>query len=154
MIGIYKYNEKAMEFELLSSGDFSLPGLLTVTPGGSSAVAKFYIRNSDPNKFYPEVSLSARGLGNQLLEGASFVIKLCSGDARPSENTWNSLPPNDESTLGTGNPPPGNLPPLGNEEQPDTKYYPFWLRMTPSKSMPVGELRLSFRVSATESIYE
>lgn len=163
MINIYKLNDSSGTFELISSEDFENPATFHISPGGSALTKKFFIRNDDETKFYTGLILKP-SVSNSAISGLSMKVKLLSGDKAPSETRWaavaangslSELNPNEAAVLQSpleGGSIDTRLPNLGTADIPDTKYYPFWIRVEAAKGSPNGAVTCGLTLTYTEGL--
>jgi hypothetical protein len=165
MINIYKLEESSGSFSLISSDDFDNPATFNIAPGGSALTKKFYIRNDDPTKYYTGLVLHP-SVNGSAIAGTSLRVKLLSGDKQPSDTRWSAVAangslsesdPGDAAVLQSpldGGPIDTRLPNLGTAAAPDTRYYPFWIRVEAAKGSPIGALSCGLTLTYTEHLVD
>jgi len=167
MIKLYILNESTATFDEISSVTFAAPVLLATSPGGSPVTKKVYIRNTDATKYYTDIRLRPTSTIGAAITSTAVSIKLLSGDKEPAENRWASVAPNGP---GSGDDPldPNDcavlqsplvggaidtrLPELGSAGHADTKYYPFWVRVSCTRGCPQGDLNFALEIEYTEHL--
>ena len=165
MLAIYKLDESTATFSPISSQDFSSPASFSVTPGGSVLTKKFYIRNDDDTKYYTGVVLRPITTSNAAIASTAVTVKLLSGDKAPSDDRWNAVGANGPSNIITSLDPAAcavlqsplsggsldtKLPEFGAAGTPDTKYYPFWIRVSAGKGAPISTLQFGLKATYVE----
>lgn len=165
MLRIYKFEESTSSFSALTSADFTNPASFNVTPGGTALVKKFYIRNDDATKYYDGVILRPVTSTDAVISGTAVQVKLLSGDVMPTDTRWAAVGSNGPDSGDDATDPADcavlqspiegdtldtRLPEFGSAGTPDTKYYPFWIRVESARSAPLGVLSLGLQVTYTE----
>lgn len=162
MIYVYRFDDGTASFVPVSSGDFTDPASVTVAPGGSSSTKKFFIRNDDENTYYTDLILRPVTHIGTPIASSTLRIKLLSGDALPVEDRWQSVgangstnDPEESAVLQSpiiGGAVDTRLPSLGSPGTPDTRYYPFWVRVYADKGAPIGIISLALSLDSTEHL--
>lgn len=165
MLRIYKLDESTATFSPISSMDFQSPANFRVTPGGPPIVKKFYIRNDDDTKYYSSVVLRPITSTNAAIGSTALTVKLLSGDKSPSSDRWDAVAANGPASIIDALNPAAcavlqsplegdaldtRLPNFGTAVAADTKYYPFWIRVSAGKGAPISTLQLGLRIDYVE----
>ena len=143
MITLFELEDETTgTIKTISAGTFASPVVKSIPPGGTR-VFRLYLRNTDPTKYYDQVTLRpVTAIGADIVDG-SIGIKLLSGSRRPTPDEWAATPVNSESilssTLAIAN---RKLPTLGNVNTPDNKSYAIWVSVFRPMSAPVGDFSL------------
>lgn len=136
---VYQINEQDYVFAELSAGTFEEAAILSGTPGGSAVVKKLFLRNDDATKWYSDIVISPKTTIGGEITGTNLRIKLLSGDTKPTEADWAGAEVNSDASLQSplaGGPRNTRLPELGAAGTADQRYYPFWIWIQASPSLP------------------
>jgi len=154
-IDIYSMNPETMAMEKATMSALVNPIKAFLAPGGGRSQTKLFLRNDDVARFYHDITLKPTTVIGADIVGAPFVIKLLSGQRRPSESDWGSANDNSASTItspvAAGQPRNRQMPDLGALGAPDTNYYPFWVSVELIKGAPIGAALFSIEIDYTES---
>lgn len=155
-IKLYYLDEEALEFRELSSGTMIDPLRLSAKPGGSKVMRKVFVRNDDNTKFYTDITIKPVQYPSYAdIVGTHIVVKLLSGNTKPTETEWNAANANSSSTLTSpigGTYARTQIPELGGVGSPDTNYYPIWVMLEAAKSSPLSEVSLALSCDYTEGV--
>lgn len=136
---VYQIDEQDYLFTELSVGTFEEAVVLSGRPGGSPVIKKLFLRNDDPTKWYSDIVISPKTTIGEDITGTGLRIKLLSGDTKPSESDWAGAQVNADASLESpldGGPRNTRLPEIGEEGTADQRYYPFWIWVQASPSLP------------------
>ena len=143
MLGVYQLNSATGNFRAISEGTFADPLFAEVSPTGKSSIQKVWIRNDDATKYYSDISISAKAAGGTPLIGA-LSVKMIVGTDRPKLSDWSNAR---SDTI-----PVGDFSPIGDSNQADLQYHPFWIRVSAASALPIGEVRAELSISYTEAV--
>lgn len=153
---VYEIDESVYLFSELSVSTFEDAAILAATPGGSPVVKKLFLRNDDVTKWYEDIVITPKTTIGGAITGLGLRVKLLSGHTKPTEADWAAAQVNDDATLQSplaGGPRNTRLPEIGSAGGADTQYYPFWIWVQASPSLPVdNDTNLSLSVSYTENV--
>jgi len=136
---VYQIDEQDYVFTELSVGTFESAVILSGLPGGSAVVKKLFLRNDDATKWYNNIVISPRTTIGGEITGTNLRIKLLSGDSKPTEADWAAAEVNSDASLVSplaGGPRNTRVPELGAAGVADQRYYPFWIWIQASPSLP------------------
>ncbi len=136
---VYQINEQDYVFSELSVGTFEEAAILSGVPGGSAVVKKLFLRNDDPTKWYNNIVISPKTTIGGEITGTNLRIKLLSGNTKPTDADWAAAQVNADASLESplaGGPRNTRVPELGEAGTADQRYYPFWIWVQASPSLP------------------
>lgn len=153
-LDMYKINEDTAQFEVLTSDALSNPLHIAGRHGGTT-VTKIFLRNDSELHYYEDIIVKPVVLvGGGDIQGNMVVIKILSGQKRPSETEWAAANSNSACTISSpqvvGFPSNTRIPNLGDENTPDTNYYPIWVSVSVARGAPMGSYNYGLSISYTE----